>query len=180
MDGRIDAMNWEYIPILALVLVILKIVQVVLQIVREWRPKERRMTVSDIMTSEVITAGMDDTVGGIAKIFERHHVHHIPIVEGTRIVGVVSDRDVLKATSPYANTVGEDIRDCNTLKKKAHQLMTRKVVTICPTDDVKEAASTMLEHRFNCLPVLSNAGAVVGIVTKTDLTVCLVEHATLA
>ena len=130
------------------------------------------MTVDDIMTSDVITAGMDDTVGGIAKIFEVHHFHHIPVVEGTRILGVVSDRDILKAISPYANTACEDARDSNTLRKKAHQIMTRKVVTICPTDSVIEAAQIMLENKFNCLPVLSNAGAVVGMVTKTDLLKC--------
>ena len=39
------------------------------------------MTVGDIMTSNVITAGMDDTVGGIAKIFALHHIHHILVVE---------------------------------------------------------------------------------------------------
>ncbi|MCH8217146.1 MAG: CBS domain-containing protein [Planctomycetes bacterium] len=136
------------------------------------------MTVDDIMTSDVITAGMDDTVGGIAKIFERHHIHHIPVVEGTRIVGVVSDRDVLKAISPFANTVGEVARDSNTLKRKAHQVMTRHVVTICPTDTALEAALIMLENRFNCLPVLSNAGALVGIVTKTDLLKSFVEQVT--
>ena len=138
------------------------------------------MTVSDIMTSEVITAGMDDTVEEIAKIFEQHHIHHIPILEGTRIVGVVSDRDVLKTISPFANTIGDVTRDRNTLKRKAHQLMTRKVVTICPTDTAREAAETMMAHKFNCLPVLSNAGAVVGIVTKTDVLRCFVEQETLA
>ncbi len=130
------------------------------------------MTVGDIMTSDLITVGMDDTVGEIAKTFALHHIHHIPVVEGTRILGVVSDRDILKATSPYANTVGEDARDSNTLRKKAHQIMTRKVVTICPTDSVIEAVAIILENKFNCLPVLSNAGAVVGIVTKTDLLKC--------
>ncbi len=136
------------------------------------------MTVGDIMTSAVITAGMDDTVGEIAKLFEQRHIHHILVVEGTRIVGVVSDRDILKATSPYANTAGEDNRDLNTLKKKAHQVMTRHVVTICPTDTAIEAAVIMLENKFNCLPVLSNAGAVVGIVTKTDLLKCFLEQVT--
>ena len=134
------------------------------------------MTVGDIMTSKVITAAMDDTVGAIAKIFALHHIHHIPVVEETRIVGVVSDRDILKATSPYANTVGEDARDSSTLRKKAHQIMTRRVVTVCTTDTVVEAAAIMLENRFNCLPVLSHAGAVVGILTKTDLLKCFLEQ----
>ena len=138
------------------------------------------MTVGDIMTSKVITAAMDDTVGAIAKIFALHHIHHIPVVEETRIVGVVSDRDILKATSPYANTVGEEARDSNTLRRKAHQVMTRKVVTICPTDAAIGAAEIMLENRFNCLPVLSNAGAVVGIVTKTDLLKYFLEQVTAA
>ena len=134
------------------------------------------MTVGDIMTSEVITAEMDDTVERIAEIFEQKHIHHIPILEGTRIVGVVSDRDVLKAISPFANIIGDVARDRNTLQKKAHQLMTRKVVTICPTDTAREAATIMMEHKFNCLPVLSSAGAVIGIVTTTDVMRCLVEQ----
>ena len=138
------------------------------------------MTVGDIMTSDVITAEMDDTVERIAEIFEQKHIHHIPILEGTRIVGVVSDRDVLKAISPFANTIGDVTRDRNTLKRKAHQLMTRKVVTICPTDTAREAAATMMEHKFNCLPVLSNEGAVVGIVTKTDVMRCFAAQETLA
>ena len=134
------------------------------------------MTVDDIMTSEAITAGMDDTVEEIVKVFALHHIHHMLVVEGTRILGVVSDRDVLKAISPYANTVGERARDSNTLMKKAHQIMTRKVITICPTDTAIEAAVIMLDNKFNCLPVLSNAGAVVGIVTKTDLLRCFLDQ----
>ena len=134
------------------------------------------MTVADIMTSELLTAELDDTVGDITKIFAEHHIHHILVVEGSRILGVVSDRDILRATSPYANTDGEDARDSSTLRKKAHQIMTRRVVTVCTTDTAVEAAAIMLENRFNCLPVLSHAGAVVGILTKTDLLKCFLEQ----
>jgi len=58
----------------------------------------------------------------------------------------------------------------NTLQRKAHQIMTREVVTISPDKDVNEAAVIMLENKFSCLPVVDEeADSIEGIVTKTDL-----------
>ena len=127
------------------------------------------MTVAEIMTTEVITASMDDTLGGIRKVFELNHFHHIPIVEGNRLAGIVSDRDVLKNLSSRADAANANNHALNTLKKKTHQIMTRKVITISPEDTIEEAVATMLEKKFNCLPVLERSGAIIGIVTKTDL-----------
>ena len=103
------------------------------------------------------------------KILAQNHCYHIPVVEDNRLVGIVSDRDVLKALSPYADTVGADASDLNTLKRKAHQIMTRRVITISPEDSVEEAATMMLERGFNCMPVLERSGAVIGMITKTDI-----------
>ena len=127
------------------------------------------MTVAEIMTTEVVTAGMDDTLGGIRKVFERNHYHHIPIVEEGRLVGIISDRDVLRNLSPRVDAVRANDHDLMTLKKKAHQIMTRKVITTSPEDSIKGAATTMLENNISCLPALDQSGAIVGIVTKTDL-----------
>lgn len=127
------------------------------------------MTVAEIMTTQVVTASMDDTLGGIRRVLALNHCHHIPIVEDNRLVGIVSDRDVLRDLSPYADTESADSHALNTLKKKAHQIMTRRVITISPEDSVEEAAAIMLEKKFSCLPVMERSGAVVGIVTKTDI-----------
>lgn len=132
------------------------------------------MTVADIMTTEVITAGMDDTLGGIRKVFEMHHCHHIPILEDNQLVGIVSDRDVLWSLSPHVDSDRADNRALNTLKKKAHQIMTRHVRTISPDDTIATVAAIFLEMEFSCLPVLEQSGNVVGIVTKTDLLESLV------
>lgn len=127
------------------------------------------MTVAEIMTTKIITAKMDDTLEDIRKILAQNHCHHIPVVEDNRLVGIVSDRDVLKALSPYADTAGADASALNTLRRKAHQIMTRRVITISPEDSVEEAATMMLERSFNCMPVLERSGAVVGMITKTDI-----------
>jgi len=138
------------------------------------------MTVAEIMTTEVITAGMDDTLGGIRKVLELNHCHHIPIVEDSRLVGIVSDRDVLQGLSPNVDLSIADNRALNTLKKKAHQIMTRKVTTIGPEDTIEEVAAVFLDMQFSCLPVLEPSGTVVGIVTKTDLLESLLEQSAAA
>ncbi len=132
------------------------------------------MTVAEIMTAEVVTAGLDDTLGGIRKIFELNHFHHIPILVNDGLVGIVSDRDVLQALSPSADLIIADNRALKTLKKKAHQIMTRHVTTISPEDTIEKVAAVFLEMQFSSLPVLDQSGSLVGIVTKTDLLECLI------
>jgi len=107
------------------------------------------MTVPEIMTTEVITASMDDTLGGIRNVFELNSFHRIPIFEGNKLVGIVSDRDVLRNLSSRVDTVNANNQALNTLKKKTHQIMTRKVITINPEDTIEAAAATMLENKFN-------------------------------
>lgn len=133
------------------------------------------MTVAEIMTTDVITAGMDDTLGGIRKIFELNHCHHIPIMEEERLVGIVSDRDVLQGLSPSVDLVIADNRALKTLKKKAHQIMSRQVVTTTPDTTLEEVAATFVEMQFSCLPVLDQSDKLVGIITKTDLLAYLAE-----
>ncbi len=134
------------------------------------------MNVAEVMTVKVITAAMDDTLGGIKKILELKRIHHIPIVENDRLMGIVSDRDLLINLSPYIDTASEDNRALNTLKKKAHQVMTRRVITVSSDDTIDEAADTMLKKKISCLPVLALSGEIVGMVTKTDLLRSLVEQ----
>lgn len=134
------------------------------------------MNVAEIMTVKVATAAMDDTLGGIKKIFELKRIHHIPIVENDRLMGIVSDRDILINISPYIDTASEDNRALNTLKKKAHQVMTRRVITVSSEDSIDEAAETMLKKKISCLPVLALSGEIMGIITKTDLLKCFVEQ----
>ena len=90
------------------------------------------MNVNEIMTAKVITIGMDDTLGQIQKLFGKHKFHHVLIVEDEELIGIISDRDVLKEISPYINTLSEDSRARKTLTKKAHQIMARNPITVEP------------------------------------------------
>ena len=127
------------------------------------------MIVNEIMTTKVITIEMDATLGQIQKIFEKHKFHHLLIVEDGELIGIISDRDVLKEISPHVNTLSEDSRARQTLKKKAHQIMSRKPITVEPGTLVDEAAGIMLNKNISCLPVVSPSGNIDGILSWKDI-----------
>jgi acetoin utilization protein AcuB len=113
---------------------------------------------------------MDNAVAAIQKIFDRVRFHHLIVVsEDHEVMGVISDRDLLKQLSPYLNTPSEQRRDLSTLQRKAHQIMTRRLVSGSPTTTVKEAAFLLMEHSISCLPILDENGVLVGIVTWKDI-----------
>ena len=126
------------------------------------------MLIKEIMTTRVATVSMDDRLGVIKEIFEQAHFRHLLVLEEEVLVGVISDRDLLRALSPYLDTDAEMNRDTETLNRRAHQIMSRQPITISPERSLQEAASIMLEQHVSCLPVLEN-GALVGIVSWKDL-----------
>jgi len=127
------------------------------------------MKLNAIMKKEVVTIGMDMPLRSISNMFQEKGFHHALVVEEGELCGLISDRDVLKATSPFLNTPSEQNRDLATLRKRAHQLMTRKPITITDEADTEDAAQLMIQKDIACLPVLSQNGRLVGIVTWKDL-----------
>ena len=126
------------------------------------------MLIKEIMTTRVATVSMDDRLGVIKAIFEQAHFRHLLVVEEEVLVGVISDRDLLRAISPYLDTDAEMNRDTETLNRRAHQIMSRQPITISPESSLQAASAIMLEQHVSCLPVLEN-GALVGIVSWKDL-----------
>lgn len=136
------------------------------------------MLVRDVMSRRVVFIDLDDTVEAIARVFRERAFHHAIVVDADmRVAGVVSDRDVLKVTSPFVATLAERPMDLQTLRKPAHQLMTRHPVTIEPEASISEAAQRMVDNRCSCLPVVDSHGHAVGIVTSRDV-LRVVAHAT--
>ena len=126
------------------------------------------MLIKEIMTTRVATVSMDDRLGVIKEIFEQAHFRHLLVLEEEVLVGVISDRDLLRALSPYLDTDAEMNRDTETLHRRAHQIMSRQPITISPESSLQAASAIMLEQHVSCLPVLEN-GALVGIVSWKDL-----------
>ena len=127
------------------------------------------MRIDAIMTADAVTIDLDDSLRAVGEFFRRMEFHHLLVVEDGRLCSVVSDRDLLKASSPFLHTMTEQVRDTAILKKRVHQIMSRQLVTVACDTTVAEAVRLLLEKNVSCLPVLASDGTVEGIVTWRDL-----------
>jgi acetoin utilization protein AcuB len=128
------------------------------------------MIVADIMTANPVTVNMDTELLLIKEIFDHVYFHHL-LVENesdNTFAGVISDRDLLSALSPYIHTAAETLRDKETLTKRAHQIMSRQIDTVTPTTDCNIAVQKMLDADISCLPVVGDNKVILGIVTWKD------------
>lgn len=125
------------------------------------------MKVADIMTDHVETLDPDDDIDLASMIMRLDRLRHLPVVEDGRLVGIISDRDILRAQqSSLSGASKEEVRRFN-MRIKAREVMTRKVETTSPEASALEAAEILRERGYSCLPVMRD-GVVVGIVTPTD------------
>lgn len=127
------------------------------------------MIIADIMTSPVVTVAMDDKLAEVRRLFQQAGFHHLLVLDGSTLVGVISDRDLLKAISPYVDSASETPRDLATLNKRAHQIMSRRPITVVKEQPVEDAVGLFCQHRISCLPVIDSKGAAIGIVSWRDV-----------
>lgn len=127
------------------------------------------MIAEEIMSSRIVTVGMDDSLKVVQEIFENVSFHHLLVMDGNKLQGVISEGDLLKAISPYADSPAELSRDADTLKKRAHQIMSRKPLTIDIDTSIDVAANIFVDKGIACLPVLDKDSSVVGILTWRDV-----------
>ncbi len=132
-------------------------------------------TVRDIMTAEVTTLGRNDSLLLAKDIMNLGRVRHFPVVDEAEVGGVVSQRDLYKASLGSVMKYGEKAQR-TFLEGIAVKEVMVDPLTIPPGASVQEAARLMLEHKIGCLPVLDGS-QLVGIVMETDMLQLVVEMA---
>ena len=140
------------------------------------------ITVEEFMTSELFTMSETDTVNDARKVMTERHIRHIPITDHeNRLVGLVTQRDILAATGP--EPVGQDNKalDTGEAGTRLSDIMMKNVSVIDKGDSLRIAAMYMQSHKYGCLPVVSN-GRLAGIITDSDfisIAINLIEQAEL-
>jgi len=127
------------------------------------------LTVADWMTPDPVAVAPEAGLIEIRALFHRHRFHHVPVVADGRPVGVVSDRDVLAAVSPFLDTPGETARDVDTLARTAADLMATDLQTVGLDAPLAEASRQMVEAEVSSLLVVDGDGALAGILTVRDV-----------
>jgi len=134
------------------------------------------MTVETIMSREVVTVRPDAALMEIRGLLDEKGFNHLLVTEADdTLCGVISDRDVLKAISPFLDTYSEEHRDVKTLSQPASEIMKSNPITVAPETTIKEASQLLLDNRVSSLPVVEG-DELVGIVTGKDMLEYFIEE----
>ncbi|MFZ2897317.1 MAG: CBS domain-containing protein [Saprospiraceae bacterium] len=131
--------------------------------------------ISQIMSKELITVSEKDKLTTVKEIFEKHNIHHIPVVRFKSIVGIISKADYLYFVRGF--TQNEEDRFINESRLKAYtadEIMTTGMAKVEPADRINVALEIFKINRFHAIPVVEN-DELVGIVTTHDIISALSE-----
>ncbi len=133
------------------------------------------VTVGEIMVREPVTLECNDILDVADDIMLLGRIRHLPVLEGGRVVGVLSQRDLFH--SALVKVLGFKQREQKDLMRtvRVREVMSQPVITISPDAPVKQAARLMMEKKIGCLAVVENE-KFVGVVTETDILRYVVEE----
>ncbi|MBI2116919.1 MAG: CBS domain-containing protein [candidate division NC10 bacterium] len=126
------------------------------------------MHVLQWMNRDLVTVSPDESFRTAMHLIRQKGIRHIPVVEGKRLVGIITDRDLRQASPSGATSLS--IHELHYILERltVREVMTKQVVTIRPEQTVEEAALLLLGHRIGGLPVVRE-GELCGIITETDI-----------
>ncbi len=126
------------------------------------------MIVADVMVRSPVTIAPGETLRQALDLLLLNHVRHLPVVDGSELVGIVTDRDVKRATPSVLSGIGREDYDRVLEVTKVFQFMTREPITVAPETRLKAVVEIFLKRRIGALPVVED-GRLVGILSDTDI-----------
>ena len=149
------------------------------------------MKVADVMTKSVITCKPSDKVEDLVKLMSAKDISGVPVVEGDKVAGIVTEGDIMKLLavpesthnlwlpSPLETLLEIPFKEALQLRKlqtdfkdvgqqPVSNIMKKHVISISPDDDIEDAANLLVKHKINRLTVLKD-GKLVGIITRDDI-----------
>ena len=130
---------------------------------------KKKESVSQIASTALITIQMGQKLSDARKLMQVNQIHHVPVVNGTKLVGLLSAVDL---ASLSLTSFGSDERSNDTIldnQFSVEDVMSKNVVTIKPTTSIREVAEMLAEGHFHSLPIVDKEGNLKGLVTSTDL-----------
>jgi len=127
------------------------------------------MLVANWMSKNIITVDENDSMQEAMKLLKEHDIRMLPVTKKGKLVGIVTDRDLKRASASDATTL--EIHELLYLltRIKVKNLMTKEVITVPPDFTVEETALVLQKNKISGVPVVDSKGELVGTITQTDL-----------
>lgn len=133
--------------------------------------------VSEIMTTKVVTISLDERLDLVDEIMTSGDIRHMPVTQGGFVVGLVSQRDLLRAKLSTVVDFSEEDRKDLLEATDVEKVMTKDVKFADPNEPVVHAAKRMVEMKIGCLPVVGKDKELLGLITETDVMTYFVKVA---
>lgn len=127
------------------------------------------LLVENWMNPKVITVDADDSMLDATKILKEHNIRHLPVLEKGKLVGIVTDRDLKRASPSDATSLEAHELLYLIANIKVREIMTKNPITVPYNFTIEEAAQILLQARISGMPVVDKQGDVIGTITQTDL-----------
>ena len=127
------------------------------------------MLVKDWMTTDLVTIDQDESMDKAIRLMKERSIRKLPVMKKHKLVGIVTDRDIKRASASDATTL--DIHELLYLisKIKVKNIMTRDPVSVPPDFTVEETAEMLLKRKISGVPVVDSEETLVGIITESDI-----------
>jgi acetoin utilization protein AcuB len=126
------------------------------------------MLVGERMSRPIISITRDMPIHDALALFKREHIRRAPVLKDGRLIGIISDKDLLNATPSQVTSLSVWEMNYMLSKITVKEVMTRKVLTVQADTPIEEAARLMADNKIGGLPVMK-VDKVVGVITETDL-----------
>ena len=129
----------------------------------------KNQSIKEVATKDVISVHEHQNLSDVAQIFRESMLHHLPVVKGTKVVGIISSQDLFKL---IFNVDSTDVRMLDALLDHTYKIsdvMTSKLVILDESSTIKDVAKLLSDNSYHSVLVVDNKGDLTGIVTTTDL-----------
>ncbi len=133
------------------------------------------MLVKDVMKTQLVTLNADSKLGFANDIMYLGRIRHLPVVKGDAIVGILTQRDLYRASLTSILTNWKENKEFLDSIKVA-EVMTKNVVTVSPDATIEEAAQIMIDKKVGGLPVVKETTKLLGLITETDVLQYFVDN----
>jgi len=127
------------------------------------------MLVKNWMSKTVITVDVNDSMHDAMKLLKEHNIRMLPVMKEGELVGIITDRDIKRASASDATTLEIHELTYLMIRIKAIDVMNKDPITVRFDHTVEETAEALLNNKISGAPVVGDKGNVVGIITQTDL-----------
>lgn len=138
-------------------------------VLKSFKSYDKGLSAQTLMSRRLVTLDMDDSLTKVKAIFDTENFHHLIVVEGNRMTGIISDRDYLRTLNPHFETALETTKDRPYLQKRAHQIMIRNPVSVTVNEKIKGIINLLNKKNIPCVPVVDKDNTPVGFISWRDI-----------